>query len=116
LGASEPFPPFFLPLLAMFSSSVVSPAALAKGKEFVYRHPVGTGAFRVASWTPGQEIVLDANPTWWGGRPALAHVVLKVDTNVRGWLPRLETGEAQAMDSVATEDVARIEKDPKLRL
>jgi peptide/nickel transport system substrate-binding protein len=100
----------------MFSSSIVSPKALEKGKEFVYRNPVGTGAFKVASWTSGQEIVLDANPSWWGGRPKLDHVVLKVDTNQRGWLARLETGAAQAMDTVPTEDVPRVEGDPKLRL
>jgi peptide/nickel transport system substrate-binding protein len=74
---SEPMPPFFLQVLAIFSNSVVSPAALARGKGFVARNPVGTGAFRFVSWTEGQEITLEANPDWWGGKPAIGRLVLK---------------------------------------
>src|SRR5438094_405618 len=75
---ADPRPPFFRQLLAMFSSSIVSPGALAKGETFVQRNPVGTGPFRLASWSTAQEITLDANPDWYGGRPKIDHLVLKV--------------------------------------
>jgi peptide/nickel transport system substrate-binding protein len=80
---SEPMPPFFLEMLALFSASVVSPKALEQGKEFVLRNPVGTGAFRFVSWQSGREITLEANDEWWGGRPKVGRLVLKV-TSVRG--------------------------------
>lgn len=114
--ASEPLPPFFLPLLAVFSSSVVSPAALAKGKEYVAGHPVGTGAFRFVSWESGQEIDLEANPDWWGGRPALGRLVLKVVPSPKGALLALENGQVQGIDAVDTHDVARVETNRSLRL
>jgi peptide/nickel transport system substrate-binding protein len=113
---SEPMPPFFLQVLAIFSNSIVSPAALAKGKGHVARHPVGTGAFRLASWAEGQEITLEANPDWWGGRPAIGRLVLKVATNPKGALLALENGQVHGIDMVDTHDVDRARANPALRL
>ena len=112
---SEPVPGFFLDLLAMFSSSIVSPASLAKGKEWVARHPVGTGPFRLVSWE-NQEITLEANPDHWDGRPKLDRLVFVVVTDVRTAFARLETGQVQGIDNVAFRDMERIRKDPRFTL
>jgi peptide/nickel transport system substrate-binding protein len=114
--ASEPLPPFFLALLAMFSSSIVSPKALAMGEAFVQRNPVGTGPFRLASWETGSEITLQANDGWWGGRPALGKLVLKVTSDVRTMYTLLETGAVHGIDNVAPQDVARVQANPRLSL
>ena len=107
-------PPFFLHLLAMFSASIVSPGALEKGKDHVARHPVGTGAFRFGRWD-GDEIVLEANPDWWGGRPKVDRVALLVDSNHKAFL-QLETGKVHGIDNVDAKDMARIAGDPRMRL
>jgi len=112
---AEPMPPFFLSLLAMFNCSIVSPKALAKGKAFVARNPIGTGAFRFASWE-AEEITLEVNPSWWDGAPKLGKVVFVVVPDVRTAFARLETGQVDGIDNVAARDVARIQKDARFRL
>jgi peptide/nickel transport system substrate-binding protein len=108
-------PSFFLHLLAMFSASVVSPGALERGKEFVARNPVGTGAFRFGAWD-GDEIVLEANPEWWGGRPKVDRVALVVEPDVRKGFLQLETGKAHGIDNVDAQDVGRVQRDARMRL
>jgi peptide/nickel transport system substrate-binding protein len=103
---SEPAPPFFLHLLAMFSASVVSPGALERGSSFVARNPVGTGAFRFVSWE-SNEITLEANREWWGGRPKLSRLAFVVDPEPRTAYVKLETGTVHGVDNVDAQDVAR---------
>jgi peptide/nickel transport system substrate-binding protein len=42
------------------------------------RHPIGCGPFRFESREPGQRIVLAAFDRYWGGRPPLDHVIVKI--------------------------------------
>ena len=42
------------------------------------KHPIGCGAFRFVSFTPGQSVVLEAFDRYWGGRPALDGLIFKV--------------------------------------
>ncbi|HTA38376.1 MAG TPA: ABC transporter substrate-binding protein, partial [Candidatus Acidoferrales bacterium] len=43
--------------------------------------PVGTGPFRVVSWRRGDRLELDANPNYFQGKPALAHVTIVFSRN-----------------------------------
>ena len=112
---SAPMPPFSPTLLAMFSASIVSPAALAQGRDYVARHPVGTGAFAFESWAK-EEITLVANGAWWDGRPKLDKLVFVVVPDLRTAFLRLENGQVDGIDNVATRDVARIRADARFRL
>ena len=40
-------------------------------------NPVGTGAFRVSSFSSNQSITLKANPTYWGGKPGISTLVFQ---------------------------------------
>src|SRR5262249_18505002 len=43
------------------------------------KHPVGTGAFKVADWRPGQQLVLERNADYWqSGLPHLDKIVVNV--------------------------------------
>lgn len=55
--------------------------------------PVGSGPFVFDEWTPGDRLVLRANPTYWDGPPAIERLVLAFvpDENVRA--ARMERGE-----------------------
>src|SRR2546427_327387 len=64
----EPQAPF-LANLAMFVFDIASPRAVERwGTEFG-KHPVGTGAYKFVEWKPNQEVVLEANPDFWGQEP-----------------------------------------------
>lgn len=62
------------------------------------REPIGTGPYRVESWTPGERLVLAANDTYWGGEPANDSVVVAFvpDDNVRA--QRARAGEFDAVE------------------
>jgi ABC-type transport system substrate-binding protein len=62
----------------------------------------GTGPFVLDHWTAGQEIVLTANPTYWGGQankqPTLKRVVVQVIPEWSTRFAELQTGDADMVD------------------
>lgn len=81
-----------------------------RGREYFGRHPVGTGAFRFASWEPGRRIVLEANPDWWmKGAPrlkSLSFVFLAADKQVDGLLK----GDVDVVTELPGTDTLRVMK------
>jgi peptide/nickel transport system substrate-binding protein len=55
----------FPELLTESSGYIESPAAVAKYGADFKNHPVGTGPFVLAEYTPGERVVLTANPSYW---------------------------------------------------
>lgn len=56
-------------MLASGPGMVMAPAAYAKGKEKFT--PIGAGPFVLDEYKPAEELVLTANPDYWGGKPNL---------------------------------------------
>ena len=53
-------------------------------KEYYSRNPVGTGPYKLKEWVTGQKIVLQANETYFEGRP-------KIDTYIARVIPDTAT-------------------------
>ena len=53
----------------------IVPEHILKGQDLntaeFNRKPIGTGPFKFVEWKRGERIVLEANPDYHGGRPAL---------------------------------------------
>jgi peptide/nickel transport system substrate-binding protein len=106
----------FLNSLAMVWNGVVSyDAALKWGKDF-RNHPVGTGPFIFREWKSRDQIVLDANPTYWKGKPKLDHLVFKVTPDAQAALLALQRGETQVMGDVATQIIPALKADRNINL
>jgi peptide/nickel transport system substrate-binding protein len=41
-------------------------------------HPVGNGAYRFVSWSRGDHLVYEANPSYWRGAPKLARIDVRI--------------------------------------
>src|SRR5579883_3485076 len=68
----------FLTSLAMVWNGVVSPAAAIKlGKDF-RNNPVGTGPFVFKEWRHNDQIILEANKSYWGGQPKVDRLIFKI--------------------------------------
>ncbi len=76
---TEPYAPF-LALLATRGAKVVPKEAVEAGGTFGLR-PVGTGPFRFVRWDPGGEIVLEANPDYFAGRPHFSQLVYRIQAD-----------------------------------
>ncbi|MGC5381521.1 ABC transporter substrate-binding protein [Micromonospora sp. DT68] len=91
----------YAPFLQRLTLGIV-PAKLLSGQDIntsgFNRKPVGTGPYRVDSWTPGDRLVLTANERYFGGRPANDRLVVAfvADDNVRA--QRMRAGEFDAAE------------------
>ncbi len=115
IALERPYAPF-LSNLAMFPVSIVSPSAVKKwGPEFA-RHPVGTGPFRFVEWSPGERIMLAANPNYWDGAPRIQHLVFVVIRDPRQRLVALEGGALDVAENLSPEDLQFVALHPELTL
>lgn len=74
---SEPYAPF-LSVLGMNKFKVVPKEEVEKSGINFGKSPVGTGPFRFVSMKEGEEIVLEANPYYFEGRPYLDKIIFKI--------------------------------------
>jgi len=93
------------------AARIISPAAIAKGEDYIRRNMVGSGPFRFASWTPGQQIVLERNPDFWqSGVPQVDRLVIKPVAEDASRAAMLLAGDAQFIYPVPFVQVDAISK------
>jgi ABC-type transport system substrate-binding protein len=113
LTTEEPFGPMLF-YLAHGSGGIASPAAVEEWDKDFVEHPVGTGPYRLESFTPGVEVVMVRNEDYWGDRPALDRVVFRQVPEPGTRVAMLETGEAQIIAEVPPEEIERLSADPNI--
>ena len=63
-------------MLNNMSLTYVVPASLADTPDF-FLNPVGSGPFKVRTFTSGQSIVIEKNAEYWGGPPTLDSITFQ---------------------------------------
>jgi peptide/nickel transport system substrate-binding protein len=122
----------FLGALALRNFAIMSPTALVKYKanagtvdsngvfhptgSFSTKHPIGTGPFKLQTWTLGERIVLVRNPNYWGPKAKVSRLIFRPIADNAARLQALQTGEVQAYDLVAPQDVPTIRKSSNLKV
>jgi len=107
---SGPFPTN----LAMVWSGVPSPAAVTKYKKDFRNNPVGTGPYIFKEWRHGDQVVLDANPNYWGGKPKIDRIIFKVMPDAQAALLAAKRGDVHILADVSVQTVPAIKSDPNL--
>src|SRR6266851_8070293 len=107
----------FAPFLSYIDLAIVPQAAVQKlGSDFGTK-PVGTGPFKVDRWATGDTIELSANDSFFGGRPNLDRVRVKVVPDNSGRVVGLESGDLDFVQSpVSPQDVSRVQSAAKLKV
>ena len=77
--------------------------------------PVGTGPYKVVSWTPQQSVVLEANPSYWGEAPYIANVELRVLPEATTQVSSLRAHDVDLI-LAANEQVAAFEGDTAFQI
>jgi peptide/nickel transport system substrate-binding protein len=122
----------FIGGLALRNFAIASPNALVKygankgsvdaggvfhpTGSFATQHPIGTGPFKLKSWTLGESIVLDRNPGYWGKKAKVSRLIFRPIVDNAARLQALQTGEVQAYDLVAPQDVPTIQRSGNLKV
>jgi len=96
--------------------AIASPKAVERWGTAFGKHPVGSGPFRFVEWRPGEAVVLEANPDYWGARPKVQRVVGRAIKDNAKRLAALRAGELHGMEGLNPDDVAAVKRDPELRL
>ncbi len=113
---STEFP--FTPLLAHLAhdaAGIISPAALeAAGFDEV--EPIGTGPFMLRTWDPGNEVVIERNPNYWGDAPTSATVTYRVIPEESTRLALVERGDAHIAEILQPASMGRVEASQGMNL
>jgi len=72
----------FAPALSSWGNLPILPKHLLEGKDITKselgRKPIGMGPFKLVAWTPGQEVILEANPDYFEGRPYIDRYIYRI--------------------------------------
>jgi peptide/nickel transport system substrate-binding protein len=109
----------FLAVLVNPRAGIV-PEHLLKGVDLntaeFNRKPVGTGPFRFVEWRRGERLVLEANPDYHGGRPALDRLIYRVIPDAVVLLQELRAGGVDFIERPPLTEVARLKQTPGLKV
>ncbi len=120
---SKPFAPF-LSNAAKSDLGFVSPAAVEKFGEAYPQNPVGTGPFKVKSFTPGTQVVLVKNedydwaPDGWGheGEAYLDKITVQFVPEEATRLGVLQSKQVHAADIVPPQNLVLLRTDPQFNI
>ena len=80
------------------------------------RKPIGTGPFKFVEWKRGERIVLEANPDYHAGRPALDRLIYRVIPDTVVLLQELRAGGVDFIDRPPLTEVGRLKQTPGLKV
>lgn len=110
---SEPFAPF-ISYMSDNGSNIAPSKELAKGadtfKQEFGRAPIGTGPFSFVEWKAKEQIVLAANPNYWGGKPILDEIIYRIVPDDNTLLVQLQTGEINLSSSSGAIGALRVDE------
>ena len=92
--------------VSLFGGVVVPPKLIQQqGAAAFAEHPVGSGPYEFVSRQQDNEIVLKANPNYWGAKPAVKNLVFKVMPDSASALAAVQAGEVDIVTGI-TKDAA----------
>ncbi|MER9006830.1 ABC transporter substrate-binding protein [Mesorhizobium sp. M0862] len=105
----------FLHVMAINFAHVVPKEEVEKYGADFGKHPVGTGAFKLAEWTLGQRIVFERNADYWHkGLPHLDKITFEIGQEPIVALLRLQKGEIDVPgDGIAPAKFQEVMADPE---
>ncbi|MGG1659969.1 glutathione ABC transporter substrate-binding protein [Brevibacillus sp. NRS-1366] len=106
----------FLNNLAITASGILSPKSIQENEQGIAKNPVGTGPFIFKEWTPGDALVLEANPKYWGGKPGVKSVTFKPVPENAARVIMLETGEADVIEKVPASEIEQLKSKDDLQI
>jgi ABC-type transport system substrate-binding protein len=103
--------------LAHGSGAIVSPTGIEKhGDKGIAQNPVGAGPYRLAKFSPGQELVLEAFDRYWGGAPKTKTIAFKFIAEPATRISALRTGSVDVIDTVPVALVEQLKRDPNIQV
>ncbi|REF99767.1 peptide/nickel transport system substrate-binding protein [Asanoa ferruginea] len=77
---------------------------------------IGTGPFKLESWVEGQQMTLVRNDNFWGDKPSVQKLVLKVIPDDAARLAALKSGEVQIIRELPSQDIPTVKNTPGVKV
>jgi peptide/nickel transport system substrate-binding protein len=80
---------------------------------------VGSGPFVVTEWTPGQSVIMEANPSFWGwegGEPPYDQVIFRLFENPDAMVAALQQGEIDAAQGIPASSWDSLDADENIEV
>ncbi|WP_238652185.1 nickel ABC transporter substrate-binding protein [Paenibacillus piscarius] len=114
--------PFLTELSFARPVRIISPTAVEPAGDIngTFVKAIGTGAWMAESYKTDQEAVLVSNPNYWGEKPKLSKIIMKVIPDPQSRILALQSGDVDIaggqMGKIPVESVPLIEADAALSL
>lgn len=102
--------------LSLDAASIVSKKAVEEYGDDFNTHPVGSGPFKLESWSIGGDCVLVANEDYWAGASPIKTLTFRAIPEAINRTIGLETGEVDIAYDIDSIDKATIEENSDLKL
>jgi len=105
------------PLLRNSTSAMaLSPRAFRELGDRFPTNPVGTGAMKFVEYRPGQHVVMQSHPGYWGKKPAFSQIRFRFIPENGTRLAALEAGEVMVVNNVPPDQIPRLRANPSLQI
>lgn len=112
---SQPHAPLLADLAMYAFAALPQKLVESQGDDF-FTHPVGSGPFVVSSYAPESEVDLKVNPYWYGTKPKISNVKIKIVTNDNTRYLDLQSGAVDVIENPPGNLSEQIKSNPKLAL
>jgi ABC-type transport system substrate-binding protein len=112
----RPFGPFPYVLTTPHTAISDMTRFAEEGVEGLRREPSGTGPFMLERWSRGAELVLKANPNYWGDPVPIERIQFRFMPEATARSIALQTGEVDLVESVPAPEIPRLVADPEINI
>jgi ABC-type transport system substrate-binding protein len=88
----------------------------AAGTNELLEQPIGTGPYMLKEWRRGDQMIMEANPNYWGEAPFAQTLVFRWTPEAAQRLLELQAGNVNGIDNPGPDDFEVIEGDANLTL
>jgi peptide/nickel transport system substrate-binding protein len=112
LTMKKPYPVLLAQLVKL---SIVPKAYVERVGDQVFNlKPLGSGPYKLRGWQKGIQVVLDANESYWRGKPPFKTVIFRAVPDVSTRVADLKTGRADLIRLVPPDEAIALKSDARL--
>ncbi|NTW02683.1 MAG: ABC transporter substrate-binding protein [Oscillochloris sp.] len=86
------------------------------GESWLNDHSAGSGPYLLNKWERSVSVILDANPGYWGTAPVMKRVIVKNISEQANLQAAIETGDADIVYGLGSDQTAVLEGNPDVQL
>jgi peptide/nickel transport system substrate-binding protein len=115
-------PQVFLSILSFTIGAVVDRETISAnagsdmGSTWLNDNSAGSGPYIIERWERSTQVVLSANPNYWGQAPAIKRVIMRNVGEAANLQSAIETGDADIVQDLGSEQVTALANNPDVTI